>query len=101
MNLLQKLFKRKEKPVLHTLQPSDKIRLLAEQKAFSEDQIIGKVTIEKHCILIFLEEKNGNMFFMVRNPFFAPYQTAEDNQIIYFSTIRFCHSKAIKYKKIV
>lgn len=106
--IIKDLFtKKKTSEFSHELKHGDKIQLTTDQSANRDTpsqsyKAIGEpVSVSKNSLLVFLEQKNGRMFFLVTKNFsFAPEGWAEDNAVIYFSTYRFCKSKVIKYKSL-
>jgi len=108
LKIISKLFKKEEKgDFSHQLEHGDKIQLTKDESANRDTpsqsyKAIGEpVSVSGYCVLVFLEQRNGRMFFLVTNNHsFSPDKWAEDNSVIYFSTYRFCKSKVIKYKRL-
>jgi hypothetical protein len=90
--IIKSLFKKKAKK--NTLNQNDRIRLTTPDWGRLEDKT--NVVIEKHCILSFITEKKGMLYFRVISPFYTSPKHASDRDIVMISRYRFDNS--LKYK---
>ena len=74
-----------------------KIRLTVAQYANLDTQKKEPVTIERHCILKFLFEKKGLMYFEVKSLFYSNDKFANDGDVVFISRLRF--NTSLKYKR--
>jgi len=92
LGFIKKLLKKKPKKT--KLSQNDRIRLTTPDWGRLEDKT--NVVIEKHCILSFITEKKGMLYFRVISPFYTSPKHANDRDVVMISRYRF--DKSLKYK---